>query len=334
MTKRKYYFTIGALVAILVVGAYISIHVGTLKIPMSAVFYNFDAAKTGLSPEQAESFRTIVEQIRFPRVLAALLCGLALSMSGAAFQSMFRNPLVSPDLLGVLAGAAFGASLGMILGNSFLGAQVGAFIFGILAVALAAVLARLFPGNRLVMLIMGGVISTSLFTSLLSVIKYVADSQNKLPAIVYWLMGGFSSVTSDSLKICAPIIVVGSIVVLCMSGYLNLLSLGDEEAQALGVNSPLVRAIIITMTTAICATTVALGGMIGWVGLMIPHIARMIVGPDNRRVLPVAALVGAIYLILVDDMCRCAFGSEIPIGIVTSLLGVPFFIFVTWRTGR
>lgn len=334
MTKRKYYFTIGALVAILVVGAYISIHVGTLKIPMSAVFYNFDAAKTGLSPEQAESFRTIVEQIRFPRVLAALLCGLALSMSGAAFQSMFRNPLVSPDLLGVLAGAAFGASLGMILGNSFLGAQVGAFIFGILAVALAAVLARLFPGNRLVMLIMGGVISTSLFTSLLSVIKYVADSQNKLPAIVYWLMGGFSSVTSDSLKICAPIIVVGSIVVLCMSGYLNLLSLGDEEAQALGVNAPLVRAIIITMTTAICATTVALGGMIGWVGLMIPHIARMIVGPDNRRVLPVAALVGAIYLILVDDMCRCAFGSEIPIGIVTSLLGVPFFIFVTLRTGR
>ena len=334
MTRRKYYFTIGALVAILVVGAYISIHVGTLKIPMSAVFYNFDTAKTGLSPEQAESFRTIVEQIRFPRVMAALLCGLALSLSGAAFQSMFRNPLVSPDLLGVLAGAAFGASLGMILGNSFLGAQVGAFIFGILAVALAAVLARLFPGNRLVMLIMGGVISTSLFTSLLSVIKYVADSQNKLPAIVYWLMGGFSSVTIDSLKICGPIITIGAIIVLCMSGYLNLLSMGDEEAQALGVNAPVVRGVIITMTTAICATTVALGGMIGWVGLMIPHIARMIVGPDNRRVLPTAALVGAIYLILVDDMCRSAFASEIPIGIVTSLLGVPFFVFVTWKTGK
>ena len=332
MTKRKFYFTIGSLVAILVVGAYISIHIGTLKIPLNAVFYNFDCAKTGLSPEQAKSFKAVIEQIRFPRVLVALLCGMALSISGSAFQSMFRNPLVSPDLLGVLAGSAFGASLGMVVHNSFLSAQVGAFIFGVLAVVLAVMLARLFPGNRLIRLIMGGVISTSFFTSLVSVIKYMADSQNKLPGIVYWLMGGFSSVTRDSMYICGPTIFIGSVALICMSNYMNILSMGDEEAQTLGVNVDFIRKIVLCITTVICAVTVSVGGMIGWVGLMIPHIARMVTGPDNRQLMPISALIGAIYLMLVDDFCRCAFASEMPIGIITSLLGVPFFIFVNWRT--
>lgn len=334
MNKRKFYFTIAGLVAVLVVGAYISIHMGSVKIPFSAAMTAFKPFAGFLSEEEAETYKTIIEQIRFPRVLAALLCGLALSLSGAAFQSMFRNPLVSPDLLGVLAGAAFGASLGMLFGNSFVGAQVGAFIFGILAVMLALALSGFFLGNRLVMLIMGGVISGSLFTSLLSVITYMADSQNRLPAIVYWLMGGFSSVSNDSLTLCGPVILIGSIVVLSLSGYLNLLSMGDEEAKSLGVNVSLVRGTIIIFTTSACAATVALGGMIGWVGLMIPHIARMITGPDNRQLLPVSALIGAIYLVLVDDLCRCGFSTEIPIGIITSLLGVPFFIFVTWKTSR
>lgn len=334
MNKRKYYFTIAGLVAVLVVGAYISIHMGSIKIPFSATMTAFKPVAGGLSEGEAETYKTIIEQIRLPRVLAALLCGLALSISGAAFQSMFRNPLVSPDLLGVLAGAAFGASLGMLFGNSFVGAQVGAFIFGILAVILALILSEFFPGNRLVMLIMGGVISGSLFTSLLSVIKYMADGQNKLPAIVYWLMGGFSAVSNDSLILCGPVILAGSIIVLFLSGYLNILSMGDEEAKSLGVNVSLVRGIIIIFTTLACAATVALGGMIGWVGLMIPHIARMVTGPDNRQLLPVSALIGAIYLVFVDDLCRCSFATEIPIGIITSLLGVPFFIFVTWKSSR
>lgn len=334
MSKRKFYFMIGGLVAVLVVGAYISIHLGNMRIPFSATTQVLNPFFTGVADGDGETFKTIITEIRLPRILAALLCGLALSIAGTCFQSMFRNPLVSPDLLGVLAGAAFGASIGMLFCNSFVGAQVGAFIFGGLAVALAVILAGFFPGNRLVMLIMGGVISTSLFTSLLSVIKYIADSQNKLPAIVYWLMGGFSSVSYDTLKICGPIVLVCSAVLLLMSGYLNILSMGDDEAKSLGVNVSVVRGVIITLTTLACASTVALGGMIGWVGLMIPHIARMITGPDNRQSLPVSALIGAIYLILVDDLCRCGFGSEVPIGIITSLLGVPFFVFVTWKTGN
>ena len=334
MSKRKYYFTIAGLSAILVVGAYISIHMGSIKIPMSAAFQSwFPSLVSNKIPDSdLESFMTIIKDVRTPRILAAILCGLALSVSGAAYQSMFRNPLVSPDLLGVLAGAAFGALIGMLTGHAFIGAQVGAFIFGIIAVALAVVLAVLFPGNRLVMLIMGGVISSSLFTSLLSVLKYLADAKEKLPGIIFWLMGGFSTVTTDDLTLCSVIILVGTFLVILMANQLNLLSMGDEEAQSLGVNVSLTRNIFIGLTTAICATTVALGGMIGWVGLMIPHIARMITGPDNRKLLPVAGLIGAIYLMLVDDLCRCGFESEMPIGIVTSLLGVPFFIFVTYKT--
>ena len=336
MSKRKFYFTIAGLSAILVVGAYISIHMGSIKIPISVAFQalcpNFQILAEKIPDSDFESYLTIIKDIRAPRIFAAILCGLALSISGAAYQSMFRNPLVSPDLLGVLAGAAFGALIGMLMGNTFIGAQAGAFIFGILAVILAVTLSVFFPGNRLVMLIMGGVISSSLFTSLLSIIKYMADSKEKLPGIIFWLMGGFSTVTSDSLYICAFIIILGSIILILMANQLNLLSMGDEEAQSLGINVTLTRNIIIGVTTAICATTVALGGMIGWVGLMIPHIARMVTGPDNRQLLPVAGLIGAIYLMLVDDLCRCGFESEMPIGIVTSLLGVPFFIYVTYRT--
>ena len=336
MSKRKYYFTIAGLSAILVVGAYISIHMGSVKIPMSAAFQSvFPSLFAEKIPDlELDSFMTIIKDIRVPRILAAILCGLALSVSGAAYQSMFRNPLVSPDLLGVLAGAAFGALIGMLTGHAFIGAQVGAFIFGILAVVLAVILSVLFPGNRLVMLIMGGVISSSLFTSLLSVIKYLADAKEKLPGIIFWLMGGFSTVNIDDLTLCSIIILVGTLLVILMSNQLNLLSMGDEEAQSLGVNVNLTRNIIIGLTTAVCATTVALGGMIGWVGLMIPHIARMITGPDNRKLLLVAGLIGAIYLMLVDDLCRCAFESEMPIGIVTSLLGVPFFIFITFKTSK
>ena len=336
MSKRKFYFTIAGLSAILVVGAYISIHMGSIKIPMSAAFQSYfpNFVTEKISDSDLESFMTIIKDVRAPRILAAILCGLALSVSGAAYQSMFRNPLVSPDLLGVLAGAAFGALIGMLTGHAFIGAQAGAFIFGILAVVLAVGLSVFFPGNRLVMLIMGGVISSSLFTSLLSILKYMADAKEKLPGIIFWLMGGFSTVTNDSLLFCALIRIIGSIILILMSNQLNLLSMGDEEAQSLGINVPLTRNIIIGITTAICATTVALGGMIGWVGLMIPHIARMITGPDNRQLLPTAALIGAIYLMLVDDLCRCAFDSEMPIGIVTSLFGVPFFIFVTFKCSK
>lgn len=296
--------------------------------PYTTAYAAFKARySTALDPT-LEMYSTIIKEIRLPRILAAILAGSSLAVSGAAYQSMFMNPLVSPALLGVLAGSAFGASLGMIFSSSIISAQLGAFLFGIVAVLLALFLASFFPGNRLVMLIMGGVISSTLFTSLLSVVKYIADTKNELPSIVYWLMGGFSAVTLPSIMVCGPILVVCLVIIVLLSGYLNVLSMGDEEATSLGVNVSRIRNLLIVVTTLACSLTVAIGGMISWVGLMIPHISRMLVGHNNRLLVPFSGLLGALYLLLVDTLCRSAFSTEIPIGIVTSIIGIPFFIFV------
>ena len=334
MQSKSYFLFLAILSLALIAGAIASLHLGTIAIPFAATFSGFDAAACGVSGEEMQTWQAVITQIRLPRLLAAILCGAALSVSGAAYQSMFLNPLVSPDLLGVLAGAAFGAALGLLIGNSLAAAHAGAFLAGISAVFFAVFLAGYFQGNRLIMLIMGGVVSSSLFTSLLSIVTFVADPQNKLPAIIHWLMGGFSAVTPAMMTLTAPLLLAGICLITAMSGYLNALSMGDEEARTLGVRVSLVRNLMILVTTLVCSITVAIGGMVGWVGLMIPHIARMITGPDNRRLLPVAALIGGLYLLLTDNLCRAAFSNEVPIGIMTSLMGVPFFILVLSRTAN
>jgi iron complex transport system permease protein len=331
MLTKSYKTVVTALIFILLITAFASLKLGTVSISTQETF----AALFGeAATEQQSTYVAVVRQIRIPRILAAILAGAALSVSGAAYQSMFINPLVSPGLLGVLAGAAFGAALGMLGAHSLFTAQLSAFIFGIGAVFFAMSLAFFFRGNRLIMLLIGGIISSSLFTSLISVIKFVADTRNELPGIVYWLMGGFSAVSAALIAIVGPLILAGIIVLCFLGNYLNLLSMGEDEAAALGVRVTLLRNLLIVITTLICSLTVALGGIISWVGLMIPHIARMLVGPDNRKLLSVSALLGAIYLLLIDDICRSMFSSEIPIGIMTSLVGVPFFILVLWKTDR
>ena len=292
------------------------------------------AHQSALSDRELQLIKNVLIDIRLPRIVAAMLIGASLSVSGATFQSMFINPLVSPGLLGVLAGASFGAAVGMVLAGSWWMVQLSAFSFGLIAVLAALALSTLNRGDRLLMLILGGIISGALFTSLLSVVKYLADPYEQLPAIVYWLMGGLSSVDRVTVvATCGPML-VGILVLLLLSGYLNVLSMGDEEARALGVNVSLLRLLFIFLSTVISALTVVLGGMIGWVGLLIPHIARMMVGPDNRILLPASALIGATYLLIADNIARLLFSVEIPIGILTSLVGIPFFAFVLRRTRK
>lgn len=277
---------------------------------------------------QYELLHNILWDIRAPRLAAAVLIGAALATSGAAFQSMFINPLVSPALLGVLPGASFGAALGMLMSRGWFGVQLCSFTGGLLAVGLAVGVARLYRGDRLLMLILGGIISGSMFTSLLSIVKYVADPNDQLPAIVYWLMGGLSMADGRTVGFVVLPIGVGVLGLILLARYLNILSMGDEEARSMGVNVSLVRFWLILIATVISALTVVVGGLIGWVGLIIPHIGRMLVGPDNRRLLPVAALIGALYLVVVDDLSRLLLSVEIPLGIITSLLGIPFFALV------
>jgi iron complex transport system permease protein len=276
----------------------------------------------------------ILLSIRLPRIIAAVFVGASLSISGASFQAMFINPLVSPGILGVLAGASFGAALAMILSKSWFVVQASCFIFGFLAVMAAVGVARLYKGNTVLLLILGGVISGALFTSLLSIVKYLADPYNQLPAIVYWLMGGLTLVDGNTIRTTAIPVLAGIVLIMSLSGYLNVLSMGDEEARTMGVPVEKIRLILIVLATMLSAVTVVLAGMVGWVGLIIPHIARMIVGPDNRVLIPVSALIGALYLVAVDDVSRLLFATEIPLGIITSLVGIPFFAIVLKRANR
>ncbi len=271
----------------------------------------------------------IILQIRLPRVLLAILIGASLAVSGAAFQAMFVNPLVSPGILGVLAGAAFGAALGMLISEQWYVVQVLAFVFGFVAVGVAVAIGGMVSNSRsTIMLVLGGVISSSLFTALLSVIKYVADPYSTLPAIVYWLMGSLTMADLHSVLLVSIPILLSIAGMIALSKYFDLLSLGDEEAKALGVNVPLVRFTAIILATLASSLSVVMAGMIGWVGLIIPHIIRMAFGPSHRLLIPLSAVVGAIFLLLADTVSRLALSVEIPIGILTSLIGIPVFIII------
>lgn len=276
----------------------------------------------------------VLVDIRLPRVLAAVLVGMALATSGAAFQAVFRNPLVSPGLLGVLGGAAFGAALGMLLDGSWLTVQALSFVMGMAAVGIGIAIANIFGTASMVMLVLGGIISSALFASLLSIVKYVADPLNQLPAIVYWLMGNLGQATLPQLGwLSVPML--SAITLMAVSGRaLDALSMGDEEARSLGVPVTLVRYGIIAAATLVSAATVSVAGMIGWVGLIIPHMVRLMLGPGNTRLLPASALLGASFLVGADCVARTVAETEIPIGIVTELLGIPAFLLVLHRSRR
>lgn len=247
---------------------------------------------------------------------------------------MFRNPLVSPGLLGVLAGASAGAALGILLDGSWLFVQTTAFILGLAAVGIGVGIAHLFGGGSIIMLVLGGILSGALFASLLTMVKYVADPYSQLPAIVYWLMGSLAQAKIDDIAWAAVPMLAG-IAVLCRMGRaLDALSMGDDEARALGVPVTTIRLVTIVTATLISALTVSLAGMIGWVGLIVPHIARLLVGPDNARLLPAAAGLGAAFLLFADGLARNLFTIELPIGIVTELLGIPVFLIVLRRVRR
>ncbi len=326
----KMNFRIPFLIFLLVCTALLSLTLGKYEVTLNEIV-RFFAASAGMDTMDGDRYallRNILLDIRLPRIVAAGLIGAALSVSGAAFQSMFINPLVSPALLGVLAGASFGAALGMIVSDSWFVVQSCAFVCGFAAVLVAVGIARLYQGDRLLMLILGGIISGALFTSLLSIVKYLADPYNQLPAIVYWLMGGLSLADAGTVYPASLPIGAGILCLLLFSRYLNILSMGDDEAKSLGINVGRIRMILIFFATLISALTVVIGGLIGWVGLIIPHVARMLVGPDNRVLMPTAALIGAVYLIAVDDVSRLLFSVEVPLGIVTSLMGIPFFVLV------
>ena len=267
-----------------------------------------------------------VLNIRPPRVLLAMLVGAALSLAGAAYQGVFRNAMAAPDFLGASSGAAFGAALAILLGLSSAGITVSAFCFSLLTVALVFLAARRASGKRAANLILAGIMVSSLFSSGTSYLKLVADPASKLPEITYWLMGSLSGKTWGDVRFALPILLLGTAPLLLLRWRINLLTMGDDEARTMGVDANKLRLLVVVCATLVTAASVAVSGVIGWEGLVVPHMARHIAGSDYRRLLPTTLLLGALFLLAADDLCRCLLAVEIPIGILTSFLGAPFFL--------
>lgn len=295
-----------------------------------------DVINTVLCPifpqlEVSSTITTIVFEIRLPRIIAAIIVGAALAMAGAAFQSIFKNPLVSPDLLGVSNGAGFGAALAILISGSGVITQIFAFIFGILSVSITYLISRAYKAGGILILVLSGVAISAFFSALISAIKFIADPDDKLPEIVYWLMGSLASVNLDKLIMIIIPIVIGMTILLALRWKMNLLAMGDEEAQSLGLNPTRVRLLIIAGCTLLTSAAVSVSGIIGWIGLVIPHMTRMIVGPDNRSLIPASLSLGASFLLLIDNISRAVISIEIPIGILTAIIGVPIFLYLLKR---
>lgn len=276
----------------------------------------------------------VIFQSRLPRLLGGALVGAALSTAGAAYQGVFRNPLVSPDLLGASSGAGFGAALALFLGLGYTWVSISAFVFGIAAVALACVCSIYIKETRGMGMVLAGVMISSLCTSATSFLKLVADPNDTLPAITYWLMGSLTNVTTEKIAMVAIPVTIGFVVLGLVSWQMNLLTMGEEEARAMGVNVTLVRGLVILAATLLTASCVSISGLIGWVGLVIPHGARLLVGYNYRVLLPTSALLGACFLMVVDNVARTVTTAQIPIGILTAFIGAPFFLLFYIYQGR
>lgn len=275
---------------------------------------------------------TVIWEVRMPRAIVALLVGGALAVSGGALQGIFRNPLVDSGMLGVSTGAGFGACLAIILFQNTGAIYLSAFGFGLLAVFLSSMTGRIYQNATNISIVLGGVIISSIFTSLIAFTKYLADPYRELPAITFWLMGSLATVDYQDLFFCLGPIAVGVIGIMLLRWKINVISIGDKEARSLGVNVDSYRFMVIFFTALATAGAVCVSGSIGWIGLIIPHIARMLVGNDNRKILPICFSLGACFLLIVDDLARLLTGGEMPIGILTSLIGGPFYIYLLKKT--
>lgn len=305
--------------------AIISLGLGRFDIsPMRVVEILLDPFFAASIPVSATE-HNVIFTVRIPRILLALLAGGGLALAGAALQGVFRNPLVGPQVMGVSSGAAFGGTLAILLSFPRVGLLGTSFIFGLLALILVFLLNSLVARRNILALVLAGVVVSGFFGALVSLVQYLADTEDKLPTIVFWLLGSFATADASKLVLMVIPLIIACALLLALRWRLNLLSLGDEDAAALGVRVERLRWFILILVSVIVAVQVAVSGIIGWVGLIVPHMARMLVGPDHRVLMPASLLIGGIYLLLIDDFARTLTGTEIPLGILTALVGTPVF---------
>jgi len=320
----------GAIAALLLIAAIVvAFGIGRFPIALGDLLTLVWAKLTGGAHSLPPTAETVLFQIRGPRVLAALMVGAALAAAGADYQNLFRNPLVSPDILGVSSGAALGAALGIFLSLDLWWIQGFAFAFGLGAVAAVYLIGQAVKGHDpILVLILAGVVIGALLGSVLALLKYLADPYNQLPAITFWLLGSLAATNSGDIATTLAPVLLGLIPLWLLRWRMNLMALGDEEAKALGVNVVRVRLAVIAAATLMTAAVVSISGIVGWIGLLVPHFARLLAGPNFARLLPVSVLLGAAFLLLVDTLARTIARIEVPLGVLTAFIGTPFFIWL------
>ncbi len=329
---RRAALTITGLAVFMVVATFVSFMLGRFPIAPDQAIGMLASLVFPVDATWTEQQYALFMNTRLPRILLALMIGACLSAAGAAFQGTFQNPLVSPDILGASQGAAFGAALAILTVGGALATSTFAFVFSMVTVFIVLVISNHAKGNRVLVVVLAGVMVSSLFQSGVSFCKLVADPADDLPAITYWLMGSLSGVTSlaEVGRAAVPMF-VGMAVLFAMRWRINILTMGDDEASTMGINAKRTRYVVLLAATLVTAASVSVSGIIGFVGLVVPHLARMIVGSDYRKLIPASALLGASFLLIVDDVARLATAAEIPIGILTAFIGVPFFLYLITR---
>lgn len=326
--SRRFTIQTALLAVVLIASALFALAAGRYQIPAADLF----SALADPSDKSTIASR-LVWNVRLPRVLLAVCAGASLAAAGCAFQALFSNPLASPDTLGVATGASFGAALFILLGFSPAAIQFGAIAFGLAALALVYLIIRRDDATSLVMIILAGMTVSALFGALVSLVKYVADPQDVLPSLTFWLMGSLTGASMNSLARGAPLMAAALAVLFLIRWRLNIISLPEDEAKSLGVNIKRERLLVMILATTLTASVVSLCGLIGWIGLLVPHAARMLVGSNHKRLYPLSLLIGAILMLAIDTAARTAAAGEIPVSILTALIGAPFFIALLRRIG-
>jgi iron complex transport system permease protein len=332
MLKRSLVFVV--LILVLVGAVMIALAYGPFPLKVDDVVR---AAKrlAGDDMGPVTSGEIVFMRVRLPRVAADILVGAALAGAGSAYQTLFRNPLVSPDILGVSTGAGLGAVMGILMSLPVIGIQAAAFLGGIATVLLVYLISSSLRGHdRTLVLVLSGVVIGSLAGACISLVKTLADPYDQLPAITFWLLGSLAGVKLSDLAVAGPLVLLGIVPLVLERWSIGVLSLGDDEARSLGVDVGPLRAVVIAAATLMTASVVAISGVIGWVGLMMPHIARMLVGPNFNRVLPASMLAGSAFMLIVDTLARSLGRVETPVGILTAVLGAPFFLWLLARGRR
>ena len=333
-SQKSYRLIILFLTVALVATSVVALCIGRYSInpaeAFGAVFSYSRKILTG-SVEKPTAMENVVFVLRIPRIIGAIVIGAALSLSGAVYQSVFKNPLVSPDILGVSSGASVGAATAILLGGSLFSMQILAFAVGLAAVLLSTAIPKLLKNNSNLMLVLSGTIVGGFMCSVLGVLKFIAEEDTELSSIIYWQMGSVQSVKMDTLVYVAPIFIAGAVILILLSWQLNILSFGENEAKTLGVNLKMLRGVTIVISSMLTASAVSISGTIGWIGLIIPHLGRLCVGSDNTKMIPCAMMMGGLFLLVMDTIARTVTSLEVPLSILTGLIGAPIYAWLLWK---